>query len=126
MSSVDKVKEFVEYLEKAKIPIGTYNMHAEDSIPVIYKYVSSERVFTCLPDVGDGTLRATQPSALNDPFECAVLKTFVEQSEEEGNVEFSPTLIQPAWSAKWMLLKQGSYMAVCTCGNCCLGSCRSD
>ena len=92
MSSVDKVKEFVEYLEKAKIPKGTYKIHAEDSIPVIYKYVSSERVFTCLPDVGDGTLRATQPSALNDPFECAVLKTFVERNEEEGNIEFSRIL----------------------------------
>ena len=40
MSSVDKVKEFVEYLEKAKLPKGTYKIHAEDSIPVIYKYVS--------------------------------------------------------------------------------------
>ena len=26
---------------------------------------------TCLPEIGDGALRATQPSALNDPFECA-------------------------------------------------------
>ena len=49
MSSVDKVKEFVEYLEKAKIPIGTYNMHTEDFIPVIYKYVSSERVLPVYP-----------------------------------------------------------------------------
>ena len=34
----------------------------------LFKYVSSQRVLTCLPEVGDGTLRATQPSALNDPW----------------------------------------------------------
>ena len=38
----------------------------------LYKYMTAERVLTCLPEVGDGTLRATQPAALNDPFECAV------------------------------------------------------
>ena len=37
-------------------------------------------------------MRATQPSALNDPFECAVLKVFIEDSEEEGNAEFSRIL----------------------------------
>ena len=41
-------------------------------VEVLYKYVTSERVLTCLPEVGDGTLRATQPAALNDPFECEV------------------------------------------------------
>ena len=40
---------------------------------VLYKYVSAGRAMTCLPDVGDGALRATQPQALNDPFECLVL-----------------------------------------------------
>ena len=39
---------------------------------MLYKYVSAERALTCLPEIGDGTLRATQPAALNDPFECAV------------------------------------------------------
>ena len=43
---------------------------------VLYKYVSAKRALTCLPEVGDGTLRATQPSALNDPFECSVGKKF--------------------------------------------------
>lgn len=38
---------------------------------VLYKYVSADRVLTCLPEAGNGTLRATQPSALNDPFECS-------------------------------------------------------
>ena len=36
----------------------------------LYKYVSADRILTCIPEVGNGTLRATQPSALNDPFEC--------------------------------------------------------
>ena len=39
---------------------------------VLYKYMTAERALTCLPEVGDGTLRAAQPAALNDPFECAV------------------------------------------------------
>ena len=44
----------------------------------LYKYMIAERVLTCLPEVGDGTLRATQPAALNDPFECAVRAAFIE------------------------------------------------
>ena len=40
---------------------------------LLYKYVTADRAITCLPDVGDGALRATQPQALNDPFECLVL-----------------------------------------------------
>ena len=80
------------YLDKADIPPGTYSFDTECSTPVLYKYVSSERVLSCLPEVGDGTLRATQLSALNDPFEGAVLKVFIEDSEEEGNAEFSRIL----------------------------------
>ena len=59
---------------------------------ILYKYVTAERALTCLPEVGDGTLRATQPSALNDPLECSVLSTFVERDEEEGNREFARVL----------------------------------
>ena len=40
---------------------------------ILYKYVNADRVEACLPQVGDGTLRATQPGALNDPFECVVI-----------------------------------------------------
>ena len=58
----------------------------------LYKYVSSQRVLTCLPEVGDGTLRATQPSALNDPFECATAKKFVEKDSEAGNRRLSTVL----------------------------------
>ena len=42
------------------------------AIDTLYKYVSAERALTCLPEVGDGALRATQPAALNDPFECGI------------------------------------------------------
>lgn len=58
----------------------------------LYKYVSSQRILTCLPEVGDGTLRATQPSALNDPFECAITKTFVETDSDTGNRQLSEVL----------------------------------
>ena len=48
---------------------------------------------TCLPEGGDGTLRATQPSALNDPFECSALKIFVEgeRSDEKLAEELNST-----------------------------------
>ena len=59
---------------------------------LLYKYVSSQRVLTCLPEVGDGTLRATQPSALNDPFECATAKKFVEKDSDAGNRRLSTVL----------------------------------
>ena len=59
---------------------------------LLYKYVSAERALTCLPEIGDGTLRATQPSALNDPFESSVYKLFVEQDEEDGNRRLSEVL----------------------------------
>ena len=59
---------------------------------LLYKYVSSQRVLTCLPEVGDGTLRATQPSALNDPFECATTKEFIESDSDEGNRQLSVVL----------------------------------
>ena len=58
----------------------------------LYKYVSSQRALTCLPEVGDGTLRATQPSALNDPFECATTKIFVETDSDAGNRQLSTIL----------------------------------
>ena len=44
---------------------------------ILYKYVTANRALTCIPEVGDGTLRATQPAALNDPFECAVAVAYV-------------------------------------------------
>ena len=49
---------------------------------VLYKYVSAERALGCLPQTGNGTLRATQPSALNDPFECSARVYHIEIEEE--------------------------------------------
>lgn len=49
---------------------------------VLYKYVSAERALICLPKMGNGTLRATQPSALNDPFECSARVYHIEIAEE--------------------------------------------
>ena len=64
---------------------------------VIYKYVSAERALTCLPEVGDGTLRATQPSALNDPFECSVGKVFVmTRDRHDAALAESLSTINPA------------------------------
>ena len=89
---MDKIGEFCTYMDG----LGLQNLPAEiqldNNTPLIYKYVSPERVFTCLPQTGNGVLRATQPVALNDPFECAVRSSFVESSEEEGNRSFSEVL----------------------------------
>ena len=38
---------------------------------ILYKYVTAERTLTCIPEVGNGTLRATPPVSLNDHFEGA-------------------------------------------------------
>ena len=59
---------------------------------LLYKYVSAERVLTCLPEVGDGALRATQPAALNDPFECAVGYALLELDRREANREVARVL----------------------------------
>ena len=88
----DKIVEFRSYMINTGLASASNAIQVEDTIPLIYKYVSLERLFTCLPEVGDGTLRATQPAALNDPFECAVRPVFVEQSEEEGNMSLSRVL----------------------------------
>ncbi len=51
----------------------------------LYKYVTADRALTCIPEVGDGTLRATQPAALNDPFECAVDSLYTIRGESKEN-----------------------------------------
>ncbi len=61
---------------------------------VLYKYVTSERALTCIPEVGDGTLRATQPASLNDPFECAVTPTYVIGDEAEENRQLAEVLTE--------------------------------
>ncbi len=64
---------------------------------MLFKYLSAERALTCLPEIEDGALRATQPAALNDPFECITKKVFEETDREAGNRELALTLteIQP-------------------------------
>ena len=59
---------------------------------ILYKYLPAERVLTCLPEVGNGTLRATQPSALNDPFECSVMRLFRDQDEDNASKSLSSVL----------------------------------
>ena len=59
---------------------------------VLYKYVTARRALTCIPEVGDGTLRATQPAALNDPFECAVSTRYVITDETRENRELAKVL----------------------------------
>ena len=62
------------------------------SAGVLYKYVSSQRALSCIPEVGDGTLRATQPAALNDPFECAVTTSYIIPDEADENRELAKVL----------------------------------
>ena len=65
---------------------------SELRMDILYKYMSAERILTCLPEVGDGTLRATQPASLNDPFESHVAIGYVEREEAEENRELSDIL----------------------------------
>ena len=48
-----------------------------DTPEILYKYVPDDIALKCIPEIGDRTLRATQPAALNDPFECAVTTGYV-------------------------------------------------
>lgn len=63
-----------------------------DGIPLVFRYVDPNRIKSCLPEIGDGTLRATQPAALNDPNECAIQAGAVESCEESGNSELAQVL----------------------------------
>ena len=53
----------------------------------LYKYVTADLAMTCLPEIGDGSLRASQPSALNDPFECALSFTVVDRNGKVVDVD---------------------------------------
>ena len=57
-----------------------------DTPKTLYKYVTSDRALTCIPEVGNGTLRATQPAALNDPFECALIAAGSEVWKEKDEL----------------------------------------
>ena len=64
------------------------------SMDILYKYVTSRRALTCIPEVGDGTLRATQPAALNDPFECAVTPSYIFPDNAEEDRELAEVLTE--------------------------------
>ena len=49
------------------------NEHGMHTPEILYKFLPAERAFDALPELFNGKLRATQPGALNDPFECATL-----------------------------------------------------
>ena len=57
-----------------------------DMPKTLYKYVTADRALTCIPEVGNGTLRATQPAALNDPFECALVVAGSRALEERDKI----------------------------------------
>lgn len=59
---------------------------------ILYKYVKATIALDCVPEVGDGTLRATQPEALNDPFECHVRPLYVFRDEAEENRKLAKIL----------------------------------
>ena len=61
---------------------------------ILYKYVTAKRALTCIPEVGTGTLRATQPAALNDPFECAVATKYVFSDQAEESRQLAKVLSQ--------------------------------
>lgn len=65
-----------------------------NAMDILYKYVTSQRALTCIPEVGDGTLRATQPASLNDPFECAVTPVYVFRDEAEENGQLAEVLTE--------------------------------
>ncbi len=67
---------------------------SSDALDVLYKYVTWQRALTCIPEVGNGTLRATQPAALNDPFECAVTTMYVFPDEAEENRDLARVLTE--------------------------------
>ena len=49
------------------------NEHDIRTPEILYKFLPAERALDALPELSDGTLRATPPGALNDPFECTAL-----------------------------------------------------
>ena len=67
-------------------------MSQSNTVNILYKYVTSPRALTCIPEVGDGTLRATQPASLNDPFECAVMPLYIIRDREDENRQLAKVL----------------------------------
>ena len=89
---------------------------------ILYKYVPAERVLACLPEVGNGTLRATQPSALNDPFECSVARLFRDQ--DEGKASESLAHVLSSINPTSRLRKKGKALSRSVWSLNCLGGIR--
>ncbi len=67
---------------------------ASCAMDILYKYVTQRRALDSIPKTGEGTLRATQPAALNDPFECAVSSLYVFQDKAEEDRELARVLTE--------------------------------
>ena len=80
------------YFENTAIPPDLYSPLLRENSRMLYKYVPPSRIHACLPIVGDGTLRATQPTALNDPFECALSESFTRSDDLRHSAEFAQIL----------------------------------
>ena len=59
---------------------------------LLYKYITAERILNCLPQIGNGTLRATRVASLNDPFECAMVVGMRSMTDSQGIAEASEIL----------------------------------
>ena len=68
-----------------------YN-HKPEKPAVLYKYLPADRALEALPEDGNGTLRATQQAALNDPFECATYCDTADPDKKEKSQEMARVL----------------------------------
>ena len=65
----------------------------------LYKYMPADRALVCLPEIGNGTLRATPPIALNDPYESFVRKLRPDR-EQDLSDEQLVSLLRNIYSGK--------------------------
>ena len=66
--------------------------HKPEKPAVLYKYLPADRALEALPEDGNGALRATQPAALNDPFECATYCDTADPDKKEKSQEMARVL----------------------------------
>ena len=69
----------------------SHSARTSNEVDVLYKYVTPKIARACIPEVGDGTLRATQPAALNDPLECHI-KTLFNPNQSDGAAKLADVL----------------------------------
>ena len=66
--------------------------HKPEKPAVLYKYLPADRALEALPEDGNGALRATQPAALNDPFEYATYCDTADPDKKEKSQEMARVL----------------------------------